>query len=226
MQSHRSRNLNLNQPDGNAGIKLNKEFVMATTTVETTKLIDYRNEAGVAVITMTDPPANTYTYEMNRQLDEAILKARMDNDVYVIVLTGAGDKFFSAVESGFGFCDVVFGWDLHDHCYDNTKLTGWQHGFPDAIARLDLNTYRTVREYEAAGAAGINLEDQVYPKRCGHLAGKQVIPPVSPFYQSWSELRPRHRGEPYRARASSGSAGQALRYPCLQVRRTVPVRPA
>src|SRR5690348_5594113 len=69
---------------------------MATTTVETMKLIDYRTEAGVAVITMTDPPANTYTYEMNRQLDEAILKARMDNDVHVLVLTGAGDKFFSA----------------------------------------------------------------------------------------------------------------------------------
>ena len=69
---------------------------MATTTVETSKLIDYRTEAGVAVITMTDPPANTYTYEMNRQLDDAILKARMDNDVYVIVLTGSGDKFFSA----------------------------------------------------------------------------------------------------------------------------------
>jgi len=69
---------------------------MATTTVESTKLVDYRTEPGVAVITMTDPPANTYTYEMNRQLDESILKARMDNDVHVIVLTGAGDKFFSA----------------------------------------------------------------------------------------------------------------------------------
>src|SRR5258708_15238846 len=54
------------------------------------------------------------------------------------------DKFFSAVESGFGFCDVVFGWDMMDHCYDNTKLTGWQHGFPDALARIDLDTYRTV----------------------------------------------------------------------------------
>jgi len=76
---------------------LDKEFLMATTTVETTnQLIDYRTDAGVAMITMTDPPANTYTYEMNRQLDEAILKARMDNNVYVIVLTGAGDKFFSA----------------------------------------------------------------------------------------------------------------------------------
>src|SRR3954453_19466350 len=70
---------------------------MATTTVETTKtLVEYSTDAGVAVITMTDPPANTYTYEMNRQLDDAILTARMDNEVYVIVLTGAGDKFFSA----------------------------------------------------------------------------------------------------------------------------------
>ena len=73
---------------------------MATITqpfTETTRqLINYRTDAGLAVIEMNDPPANTYTYEMNRQLDDAILKARMDNDVYVIVLTGAGDKFFSA----------------------------------------------------------------------------------------------------------------------------------
>jgi enoyl-CoA hydratase len=62
----------------------------------TQQLIHYRVESGVAVIEMCDPPANTYTYEMNRQLDEAILKARMDNDVYVIILTGAGEKFFSA----------------------------------------------------------------------------------------------------------------------------------
>src|SRR3977135_1512870 len=59
-------------------------------------LVHYRPSDGVAVIEMNDPPANTYTYEMNRQLDEAILRARMDNDVYVIVLTGAGEKFFSA----------------------------------------------------------------------------------------------------------------------------------
>src|SRR6202451_2812361 len=66
-------------------------------TGETTKqLINYRADRGVAVIEMNDPPANTYTYEMNRQLDDAILQARMQNDVYVIVLTGVGDKFFSA----------------------------------------------------------------------------------------------------------------------------------
>ena len=54
------------------------------------------------------------------------------------------DKFFGAAEGGFGFCDVVYGWDLHDQCYDNTTLTGWQHGFPDAMARLDLDTARHV----------------------------------------------------------------------------------
>jgi glutamine synthetase len=54
------------------------------------------------------------------------------------------DKFFGAAESGFGFCDVVFGWDMMDACYDNTKITGWHHGFPDAMVRLDLDTYRTV----------------------------------------------------------------------------------
>jgi len=72
---------------------------MATTTqtADTAKqLIQYRVEDGVAVITMDDPPANTYTYEMNRQLDECILKARMDNNVHVLVLTGAGGKFFCA----------------------------------------------------------------------------------------------------------------------------------
>src|SRR5215211_7000117 len=54
------------------------------------------------------------------------------------------EKFESAVEGGFGFCDVVYGWDLHDQCYDNTNLTGWHKGFPDALARLDLGTHRKV----------------------------------------------------------------------------------
>jgi len=39
-----------------------------------------------------------------------------------------------------------------------------------------VNVYRTVRDYEAAGAAALHIEDQVWPKRCGFLAGKQVIP--------------------------------------------------
>ena len=54
------------------------------------------------------------------------------------------DKFASAVEGGFGFCDVVYGWDLHDQCYDNTTYTGWHKGYPDAMVRLDLATHRNV----------------------------------------------------------------------------------
>ena len=54
------------------------------------------------------------------------------------------DKFFGAADSGFGFCDVVFGWDSQDVCYDNAQVTGWQHGFPDALARIDLATARHV----------------------------------------------------------------------------------
>ena len=53
-------------------------------------------------------------------------------------------KFESAAEGGFGFCDVVFGWDSGDACYDNAQVTGWHHGFPDALARLDLDTLRHV----------------------------------------------------------------------------------
>jgi glutamine synthetase len=54
------------------------------------------------------------------------------------------EKFFSAVDGGFGFCDVVFGWDMMDVTYDNTTLTGWHKGFPDALAKLDLATFRNV----------------------------------------------------------------------------------
>jgi enoyl-CoA hydratase len=63
---------------------------------EKKELIRYRVEGGIALIELNDPPANTYSYDMNRQLDDAILRARMDEGVYVIVLTGAGEKFFCA----------------------------------------------------------------------------------------------------------------------------------
>jgi enoyl-CoA hydratase/carnithine racemase len=63
---------------------------------ETRTLVEYEVRDKVAILTLTDPPANTYTYEMFLQIDAAILKARMDDDVWVIVLTGAGEKFFCA----------------------------------------------------------------------------------------------------------------------------------
>jgi enoyl-CoA hydratase/carnithine racemase len=68
---------------------------VAETTSEQT-LVQYQVRDGVAYITLDDPPANTYTHEMMRQIDDAVLKARFDNDVYVIVLQGNGGKFFCA----------------------------------------------------------------------------------------------------------------------------------
>jgi enoyl-CoA hydratase len=63
---------------------------------ETKSKLDYETRDGVAIITLNDPPANTYSYEMMQQLDRAILTARMDDSVQVIVITGHGDKFFCA----------------------------------------------------------------------------------------------------------------------------------
>lgn len=60
------------------------------------KLIEYCVSEGVAVITLNDPPANTYSHEMMQQLDARILAARMDEGVQVIVITGSGEKFFCA----------------------------------------------------------------------------------------------------------------------------------
>ena len=54
------------------------------------------------------------------------------------------DKFASAADGGFGFCNVVFGWDMTDSVYDNTQVIGWQHGFPDALVQLDMATGRNV----------------------------------------------------------------------------------
>jgi len=51
---------------------------------------------GICTIELNDPPANTYSYEMMREIDEAVLAARMDPNVHVIVITGAGEKFFCA----------------------------------------------------------------------------------------------------------------------------------
>ena len=73
---------------------------MATATAEvpteTRTLVHYEVRDGVAIFTLDDPPANTYTHEMMRQIDDCILRARFDASVDVIVITGQGEKFFCA----------------------------------------------------------------------------------------------------------------------------------
>src|SRR5437588_10647607 len=62
----------------------------------TTLLVNASKSEGVMVLELTNPPANTYSYEMMRELDAQVLSARFDPAAHVIVLTGAGDKFFCA----------------------------------------------------------------------------------------------------------------------------------
>jgi len=78
------------------------------------------------------------------------------------------DKLKSALEGGFGFCDVIFGWDSEDQLYDNTQFTGWHTAYPDATARLLPHTLREV-PFERDGQALVLL---------GEMTGKaeQVCP--------------------------------------------------
>ncbi len=103
-------------------------------------LIHYEAREGVAVITLDDPPANTYTYEMMRQLDDAVLRARMNDDVYVLVVTGQGEKFFSAganiqmldeVAAGFKYCFCL---------HANETLNRLEHTPKLVIAALNGHT--------------------------------------------------------------------------------------
>jgi enoyl-CoA hydratase len=77
------------------------------------ELVHYEEQDKIAILTLDDPPANTYTHEMMAQLDAAIVRARFADHIEVIVITGAGEKFFCAganigmlnsVTPGFKYC--------------------------------------------------------------------------------------------------------------------------
>jgi glutamine synthetase len=81
------------------------------------------------------------------------------------------DKFASVAEGGFGFCDVVFGWDANDDCYDDrVTYTGWRSGYPDGLAVIDLATYRRIpweedRPFFLADYVGSDPDAVVCPRR-------------------------------------------------------------
>jgi len=60
------------------------------------QLVEYRVENGIAILELSNPPVNSYSYESLQELDQAILKARLDDSVNVLILRGKGEKFFSA----------------------------------------------------------------------------------------------------------------------------------
>ncbi|MFB9887855.1 glutamine synthetase family protein [Balneatrix alpica] len=67
-----------------------------------------------------------------------------DNDGVMLGKYMSKTKFFSALESGFAFCDVVLGWDVKDQLYDNGKYTGWHTGYPDAPVRIIPHSCREI----------------------------------------------------------------------------------
>ncbi len=95
---------------------------------------------GVALITLDDPPANTYTHEMMRQLDDAILEARFRDDVHVIVLTGNGDKFFSAGANIGMLAKVSTGFKYYFCLHANETLNRLEHTPKLTIAALNGHT--------------------------------------------------------------------------------------
>src|SRR5262244_1357872 len=103
-------------------------------------VIQYRAENGIAVIEMDDPPANTYTYAMMRQLDDAVLKARFDDEVHVVVLRGKGDRFFSA-GANIGMLNAVTPGFKYFFClHANETLLRLEHTPKLVIAALNGHT--------------------------------------------------------------------------------------
>ena len=111
------------------------------------------------------------------------------------------EKFWSAVEKGFGFCDVIFGWDFADVLYDNAEVTGWHTGYPDMLAKIDL--------VDVPGAA-VGAEHGALPRRLldRHEHAASGVP-AQPAQDAWS----RARGSRLRAavRGASSSSGCSAR---------------
>src|SRR5262244_2761772 len=143
---------------------------MATMTEPQVKtLVQYRIEDGLAIIELDDPPANTYTYEMMRQLDEAILRARFDDDVHVIILRGKGDRFFSA-GANIGMLNAVTPGFKYFFClHANETLLRLEHTPKLVIAALNGHTVGGGLEIAMACDLRISRKD----------AGKIGLPEVT-----------------------------------------------
>src|SRR6266550_2480048 len=135
----------------------------------TKNLIQYKVQDGIAFLTLNDPPANTYSYEMMQELDRAILAARMDESVQVLVITGAGEKFFCAGANikMLAEADPIF--KYYFCLYANETLSRLEQTPKLVIAAI--NGHCVGGGLEVAMAADIRI--------ARHGAGKMGLPEVS-----------------------------------------------
>jgi enoyl-CoA hydratase/carnithine racemase len=136
---------------------------------ETFSKLNYSTSDGIALITLNDPPANTYSYEMMQQLDRAILDARLDDAVQVIVITGAGEKFFCAGADIRMLADVTPSFKYYFCLHANETLSRLEQTPKLVIAAI--NGHCVGGGLEVAMAADIRIA------RKG--AGKLGLPEVS-----------------------------------------------
>jgi len=132
-------------------------------------LVKYDVREGVAVLTLDDPPANTYTHEMMRDLDDAILKARFDEKVDVIVITGEGEKFFCAGANINMLNEADPTWKYYFCLHANETLLRLEHTPKLVIAALNGHT--------VGGGLEIAMAADLRIARKG--AGKIGLPEVS-----------------------------------------------
>lgn len=132
-------------------------------------LVRYEEQDKIAIVTLDDPPANTYTHEMMAQLDAAIIRARFADHIEVIVITGAGEKFFCAganigmlneVTPGFKYCFCL---------HANETLNRLEHTPKLVIGALNGHT--------VGGGLEIAMATDIRIARRG--AGKVGLPEVS-----------------------------------------------
>ncbi|HET7276145.1 MAG TPA: enoyl-CoA hydratase/isomerase family protein [Longimicrobiaceae bacterium] len=132
-------------------------------------LVHYEANNGIALFTLDDPPANTYTHEMMRQLDAAILRARFDEAVDVIVITGTGDKFFCAGADINMLSQADPTWKYYFCLHANETLLRLEHTPKLVIAALNGHT--------VGGGLEIAMAADLRIARTG--AGKVGLPEVS-----------------------------------------------
>jgi len=138
------------------------------TRAEAQKLVGLEKDSGLAIIELNDPPANTYTYEMMRQLDDAVLEARFDDSVYVIVLRGAGEKFFSA-GANIGMLNTVTPKFKYFFCLHANETLNRLEQTPKLVIAA-LNGHTVGGGLEIAMAADIRLA-----KKDGGVIGLQEV---------------------------------------------------